>query len=53
VAVAKEEIVRVVPDYVFESQGSFSRCPICGRVYWPGSHTTRSLEKIDMMFQKV
>lgn len=52
-AVAREEVAGAVPDYVVENQESFSRCPKCGRVYWPGSHTTRSLEKIEEMFEKV
>lgn len=51
-AVAKEEIARAVPDHVLETQESFSRCPKCDRVYWPGSHTTRSLEKIRSIFKK-
>lgn len=53
VAAAKEAIARVVPDYVLETHESFSHCPKCGRVYWPGSHTTRSLEKIKEIFEKV
>lgn len=53
VAVAKEEIARGVPDYVLETQESFSRCPKCGRVFWPGSHTTRSLEKINSILKEV
>jgi hypothetical protein len=52
-AVAREEVARAVPDYVLENQESFSRCPRCERVYWPGSHTTRSLEKIEEIFKKV
>lgn len=51
-AVAREAVARAVPDYVLETQAAFSRCPGCGRVYWPGSHTTRSLEKIEKIFQK-
>jgi hypothetical protein len=52
-AVAREEVAGTVPDYVLENQESFSRCPKCRRVYWPGSHTTRSLEKIKEIFEKV
>jgi hypothetical protein len=50
-AAAKEDIARAVPDYIWETHESFSRCPKCGRVYWKGSHTTRSLEKIETIFQ--
>jgi uncharacterized protein len=52
-AVTREEVAGAVPDYVLENQESFSRCPKCRRVYWPGSHTIRSLEKIKKMFEKV
>jgi len=46
VAVPKAEVQRSVPDYVWQRHADFSTCPRCGRVYWPGTHTTRSLEKI-------
>jgi uncharacterized protein with PIN domain len=51
-AVAKEEIARAVPDYILETQEHFSRCPKCKRVYWQGSHTTKSLERIELLFQR-
>jgi len=50
---AREEAAQVVPDYILETQASFRRCPKCKRVYWHGSHTTRSLEKIVEIFEKV
>ena len=27
-----------VPAYVWHSQSSFRRCPICARIYWRGTH---------------
>lgn len=30
-----------VPAYVADTQQSFKICPICQRVYWPGSHWQR------------
>jgi uncharacterized protein with PIN domain len=27
-----------VPEHVFHYQYQFSECPLCHRVYWPGSH---------------
>ncbi|XUW99880.1 MAG: Mut7-C RNAse domain-containing protein [Dehalogenimonas sp.] len=27
-----------VPRYTFESQEEFMECPLCGRVYWRGTH---------------
>jgi uncharacterized protein len=38
VAVKKEEVKDKVPEYVYESQDLFMRCPACGRLYWRGSH---------------
>jgi len=34
----KKEIMDSVPEYVYQTQGEFSRCPQCGRIYWPGTH---------------
>lgn len=38
-----------VPDYIFEIHDRFQKCPECERIYWPGSHTRRSLEKVRQM----
>jgi hypothetical protein len=46
VIVEKAAIWGRVPDYIFEIHDRFQECPECGRIYWPGSHTRRSLEKI-------
>jgi len=42
--VSPEEVQGEVPDYVFRTQDRFSRCPSCGKVFWPGSHYERMLE---------
>ncbi|AEH45162.1 protein of unknown function DUF82 [Thermodesulfatator indicus DSM 15286] len=39
--VSKEEVFGLVPDYIYETFGYFKRCPLCGRIYWPGSHQKR------------
>jgi len=49
-AVPKAEVERQVPDYVWETQERFSRCPACGRVYWQGSHTARAAAEIRRLF---
>ena len=46
VIVEKASIWGRVPDYIFEIHENFQKCPECDRIYWPGSHTRRSLEKI-------
>ena len=38
-----------VPDYIYETHDRFQKCPECNRIFWPGSHTRRSLEKIRKM----
>jgi uncharacterized protein with PIN domain len=30
-----------VPERVARTQRELSRCPGCGKVYWPGSHVER------------
>ncbi|MFO7708368.1 MAG: Mut7-C RNAse domain-containing protein [Desulfobacterales bacterium] len=48
-ALAREEARGVVPDYVWQTQPAFSRCPRCRRVYWRGTHTARSLERVETL----
>ena len=38
-----------VPDYVYETQATFYGCPGCQRVYWPGSHPQRMLERLQQV----
>ena len=50
VPIEKEKVKERVPAYVFETQGSFTTCPKCSRVYWPGTHwgnVQKTLEEID------
>jgi uncharacterized protein len=35
-----------VPDHVFATQSEFMECPSCARIYWPGSHADRMLERL-------
>ncbi len=34
----RESVRERVPEYVYETQESFSICPSCGRLYWAGTH---------------
>lgn len=36
--VEKEAIKDKVPEYVFQNQNTFIKCPVCQRVYWSGTH---------------
>jgi uncharacterized protein with PIN domain len=51
VTVEKDSLWGRVPDYIFETHGHFQQCPKCSRIFWPGSHTQRSLEKIRSLFE--
>jgi len=49
-AIDKESVRYRVPDYIWETQNSFRFCPKCRKIYWPGSHTQRSMRLIKEMF---
>lgn len=36
--IAKEEIKEKVPEYVFQTQEKFKKCPGCGKIFWKGTH---------------
>ena len=48
--VQKEAVLGRVPDYVWESETTFRQCRRCRKIYWSGSHTSRSLERINHLF---
>lgn len=50
--VAKEDVRREVPEYVFATQEEFRNCPICGRIYWAGTHKERALAFIRQILKK-
>lgn len=45
--VEKEKIQDRVPPYVFSTQDEFDICPLCGRIYWSGTHRTKMLKMLD------
>jgi uncharacterized protein with PIN domain len=49
VPVEKSSVWGRIPDYIYEIHDRFQKCPECDRIFWPGSHTRRSLEKIRKM----
>jgi len=51
-SIDKSSVFGQVPDYIWETQDGFNRCPRCNRVYWPGSHTAQSLARIRDIFEK-
>ena len=44
--VAKETLRDSVPEYVWQTQDSFHRCPECHRIYWGATHKTHVLEEL-------
>jgi uncharacterized protein with PIN domain len=53
VEIHKDIVVGRVPDYIWETHDVFNSCPECERIYWPGSHTSRTMEQIDALFLPV
>jgi len=46
----EQEVATLVPDKARARPGPFLRCPGCGRVYWPGSHTRRMRRVLETLF---
>ena len=46
VSVDKGEIKERVPEFVYQNVDTFTLCPHCKRVYWPGTHRERMTEWI-------
>ena len=36
----RESVQDQVPHYVYSTQDQFKGCPLCGRIYWRGTHWT-------------
>jgi hypothetical protein len=52
-AVDKDSVRNAVPDYIWETHDTFRRCRPCRKIYWPGSHTKRTLDIIEGLFTDV
>ena len=48
-AVAKADVLHCLPPMVRVEQHTFSRCPRCARLYWPGSHWQRMRRRLDTL----
>lgn len=51
-AVPRDEAAGLAPDYTLATAEAFTRCPGCGRVFWPGSHGQRAWAKLEEMLGK-
>jgi len=47
--VKKEEVRDRVPAYVYQTQNEFRICPVCTRIYWPGTH----IESVQKMIKTI
>ena len=48
----RESVKAKVPEYVFKTQGKFSACSHCGRIYWAGTHSdllSKTLKKASLI----
>lgn len=43
----REEVFGKVPDYVLHTHTIFRQCPACQRIYWPGSHPHRMMQRLE------
>ena len=50
VDVDPDDVCGLIPDYIYETHNAFRKCLQCSRIFWPGSHTKRSLESIGHLF---
>lgn len=46
VSIDKEKVKDKVPEYVYQSQESFSACPDCQKIYWAGTHWGKVVETL-------
>ena len=44
--VAKEEVREQVPEYVWQTQDQFYRCPECHRLYWGATHRDHVVQEL-------
>jgi uncharacterized protein with PIN domain len=45
-----DDVRCLIPDYIYEIHNEFHKCVQCNRIFWPGSHTKRSLARIEHLF---
>jgi uncharacterized protein with PIN domain len=47
VEISRDEIEEKVFPYILKKHESFTKCPACGRIFWPGSHYKDMVRKLD------
>jgi len=51
-AIQKEDVEGKVPEYVLNSHATFFICPVCKRLFWPGSHLYKMKKGLIQTMQK-
>jgi uncharacterized protein with PIN domain len=44
--ISKDMVEGLVPAYVYREYMQFRRCPLCERIFWPGTHRERVEERL-------
>lgn len=42
----REEVRECIPPYVYQTQNEYTQCPVCGRIYWKGTHWQAMTERL-------
>lgn len=50
--ISREQAAGSVPVYTLHRASGFTRCPGCGRVFWPGSHGPRARAMLERALAK-
>ncbi|MBI5523434.1 MAG: hypothetical protein HY910_12460 [Desulfarculus sp.] len=45
----RSEALGLVPDHTLATAPGFTRCPACGKIFWPGSHGQRAAQRIEAL----
>jgi uncharacterized protein with PIN domain len=51
VDIDKNDVYNQVPSYIWETHDKFHMCRQCERIYWPGSHAERSMQRVERLFK--
>ncbi len=46
-----DDVCGLVPDYICETHNEFHKCLQCNRIFWPGRHIKRGMERIEHLFE--
>jgi len=47
--ISKEEVKGMVPAHVFQTKSKFTRCAVCQRIYWQGTHWQAMSQELDRL----